>query len=149
MKSLKLSLAKTASKRDRKELRDLNLPFSPLIHTENNKGNSSDDLYSINISKNEGKIEKKSAFAIKHVKKLRGEEDQSHSSALSDSVDSFIEEIEEEEKKRDERKQYLDDSDEEDFLLPTSIKLKILEEKAKNSEMKQSLIQQEEELKIK
>ena len=72
----------------------------------------------------------KSGFAIKHSKNTKINLNQSGSEILSESQeDSFIEEIEKERQKNLEKGINLDDSDEDDFLLPQSIKLKILQEK--------------------
>ena len=79
----------------------------------------------------------KSGFAIKHSKNTKINFNESGSEAISDSQnDSFIEEIEKERKEREEKGINFDDSDEDDFLLPQSIKMKILQEREKSSKLK-------------
>jgi hypothetical protein len=127
------------------------VPVSPLKQDDYLAVNSSlgSAIEPINVSDQRHK-HPQSSFALKNSRIGKIDlENSSHSSAVSASEDSFIEQVEKERKIREEREQYLDDSDEEDFLLPKSIKLKILKEKERADRLKASLKRQEEEDNIK
>lgn len=115
------------------------VPVSPMLKPSNN---------AIDISMHTGReinVSQRNLAPSPFRKSAPKLSNKSHSSVFTQSEDSFIAEVEKEVKVRAEREAYLDDSDEDDFLLPKSIKLKILEEKRKTAKLKEGLFKQEKE----